>query len=638
MSITNRLVRRSLHASPVLAMAIATSSAGADVFSLYLDDETHLYVTTGMPDFDQRRDGLAANGDCHCGPASATNLLAFIAMHDAPHVVPFLPETAWNDPGIYDAVTEFIHDFGVAAGTDVSSCSTDHLAMIRGIEAAGDGWVGRNFDVSKHAWDRTSPTSVAPRVREFTGRLAGERAVGIAFRSTWAGTPINEQFWAVSGLEDRRGGHYMTVHSALRAGDISRLLLRNSYEEGGDLDKQSTFENVDYDVTEAAILLGANLKPLDRLGPAFVAPATADRPAEFRQHFFYGYLIVSPKYWWEWGEGDHILERVRRGPGLAGGDPSAPTSTASFDASIICAAFDSSGTSAAVFADGRLHRVKPSELGDLVIEPIDLDLPEPASIDFDRAFGLHAISGTTAFLVDWHAAEVRSSVTLPAPGTAATVLDERVHVLMPELQSIAAVMHGGNGGRSGTTVLPLPPGVVADEESRLAMLPGGRLFLLTDGDLQPMRLGPNGLEAVQVAVPRNGQWRGVARAGQDLLCLVGNDGVVEVHQLGPKGFERVADHAFDGIETAANFLPSRGHVTLGSNELGPDYPAASDDGGTSIPDCPADLDLDGRVDSGDMGLLLGDWGSSHSRADLDLDGDVNAADLGLLLSHFGDCP
>ena len=55
-------------------------------------------------------------------------------------------------------------------------------------------------------------------------------------------------------------------------------------------------------------------------------------------------------------------------------------------------------------------------------------------------------------------------------------------------------------------------------------------------------------------------------------------------------------------------------------------------------DCPGDLNFDGKVDSGDIGLLLGDWGANQSIADLDRNGVVDSADMGLLLGYFGDCP
>jgi formylglycine-generating enzyme required for sulfatase activity len=59
--------------------------------------------------------------------------------------------------------------------------------------------------------------------------------------------------------------------------------------------------------------------------------------------------------------------------------------------------------------------------------------------------------------------------------------------------------------------------------------------------------------------------------------------------------------------------------------------------------CVGDIVPDNRVDGGDLGTLLANWGpvssSLVSRAcDLNGDGVINGADLGLLLSNWGACP
>jgi hypothetical protein len=54
-----------------------------------------------------------------------------------------------------------------------------------------------------------------------------------------------------------------------------------------------------------------------------------------------------------------------------------------------------------------------------------------------------------------------------------------------------------------------------------------------------------------------------------------------------------------------------------------------------------DLNLNGIVDGGDLGVLLAFWGTvspAFPRADINGDGLVNGADLGLLLSFWGACP
>lgn len=65
--------------------------------------------------------------------------------------------------------------------------------------------------------------------------------------------------------------------------------------------------------------------------------------------------------------------------------------------------------------------------------------------------------------------------------------------------------------------------------------------------------------------------------------------------------------------------------------------------GDGIPDyceCIADIFTDGRVDGGDLGGLLAQWGPTTptTRSDLNNDGVVNGADLGYLLSNWGPCP
>jgi hypothetical protein len=54
--------------------------------------------------------------------------------------------------------------------------------------------------------------------------------------------------------------------------------------------------------------------------------------------------------------------------------------------------------------------------------------------------------------------------------------------------------------------------------------------------------------------------------------------------------------------------------------------------------CQGDVNGDGVVDGGDLGLLLGIWGSVYPPADFDGDGVIGGADLGALLSGWGPCP
>jgi hypothetical protein len=73
----------------------------------------------------------------------------------------------------------------------------------------------------------------------------------------------------------------------------------------------------------------------------------------------------------------------------------------------------------------------------------------------------------------------------------------------------------------------------------------------------------------------------------------------------------------------------------------------ADNDGNGVPDCcegttpcPGDLNLDDRVDSADLGLLIAAWntdGSIVAGSDINEDGIVNAADLGLQIGNWGEC-
>ena len=66
----------------------------------------------------------------------------------------------------------------------------------------------------------------------------------------------------------------------------------------------------------------------------------------------------------------------------------------------------------------------------------------------------------------------------------------------------------------------------------------------------------------------------------------------------------------------------------------------TDQGGNTVSsacasDCPGDLNDDGAVNGGDLGLLLAAWGGPGG--DINDDGVTDGGDLGLLLSYWGDC-
>ena len=55
--------------------------------------------------------------------------------------------------------------------------------------------------------------------------------------------------------------------------------------------------------------------------------------------------------------------------------------------------------------------------------------------------------------------------------------------------------------------------------------------------------------------------------------------------------------------------------------------------------CEGDINSDCTVDGGDLGILLGAWGTTgRNKSDLNGDGTTSGADLGLLIAAWGPCP
>ena len=144
----------------------------------------------------------------------------------------------------------------------------------------------------------------------------------------------------------------------------------------------------------------------------------------------------------------------------------------------------------------------------------------------------------------------------------------------------------------------------------------------------------------------------------------GRGGAVYIRQENSPSFilcvfsENTAGNQGDGIANLGQESPSvslsvfcsngdqpiSGEWTDGGNNCFSDFCADTDGDGRpntcsdEPTDCEGDLDGDGEVGGGDLGLMLAAWGTNGGNADLDGDGLVSGGDLGLLLVAWGGCP
>jgi len=87
----------------------------------------------------------------------------------------------------------------------------------------------------------------------------------------------------------------------------------------------------------------------------------------------------------------------------------------------------------------------------------------------------------------------------------------------------------------------------------------------------------------------------------------------------------------------ANTAPMTASTSLGLLD-GASSPAFDVSAPSALPPCPADLNNDGLVDTADLGILIGEFGTVGVLADVNNDGGVDTADLGILIAAFGACP
>lgn len=640
-----RLSRKSRSQAPLPtgSLAAGTALAGllgaslsADIYSSFTSADTHGYIVEDMPDFDQKRVELPNEGSCYCGPAAIANLLGYVSTHGYPGVAPGVPATSWSDPTDYDDLTALLAEIGTgitSPGPRPDPCGTG----VRDLRDTLRERLTYRFIVDADAFDRDDPSASPPRFEDLSQRLARDGAIGIALAGRYRGSTdaLWPVAWPTHGLEDRVGGHYETVNRAFAGPLVRRIGLRNP-SSSDDKTSQSRFATRYFDVQDTTLLLGTRHVTMDVFGDPYQVSIdhdgddSTDEILEWRIYGFEGYITLTPRWFCGWGESSGTVERVVGDPGF--GVPDRPIERWMHDGALTDVVIGPEGHSIFAAGGGRLFRTDRGAGA----TPFPIQLPPNSPITGSLAIGddgrLHAASLDRILTIDTRSNEVVGSAQLPGEGTSVTVFNGLVHALVPEMELVAVI-----DPTQGALVdeFRLPDDALVDADSEIAMLPNGIFMLLTDGVLNPMRITADGLARMWLPIPRDGDWDRMIPDVDDMMLLQDRQGLVEAYRVTPKGFERLGEHVFDGRQIAGRMtLPNA--TSNFSNAPGIAVPDDRSDVET-VPDCDGDLDFDGDVDSADLGVMLAEWGSEHSRADLDDSGRVDSGDLGLLLGFFGNC-
>lgn len=620
----------------VLATLIAGIPAGiaaADIaYSSYTDSSTFAFIVQDMPDFDQVRAGdLPNNGVCYCGPASTSDLLGYVATHGFGDVEPGIPFISWFTPSSYAEISDLMATIGTSTGTSSGAGGTSCGVGQSALEDELIARLGDRFTVRNSYFN--SATGYAPSTAEVAFRGKSDQAVGLMLFGRWTGEFDGDTWKVANGWSDRRGGHFEAVNRAIAGGGLIKLGLRNPAGTTDSTTSQSEFATHWFDVTRRDVEIFGNELVIDQLNGTYTSGG------ELRMRIFEGYLSIAPKAAYSWDEFTPSILRLT---------PTAPlwsifgasSTTTKVPAPPTSVAFGPSDLEIAAILDGKVVRIERGPFPFPDPRELPIDLPEwmgASDLAFDADRRLHAVGGDLLVSWDWDDPRQPSVFRLPGEGTSIAIENGIVHVLVPEMEMVVAVNRGKKGPFA--VELPLPDDALVLASSTIDMLPGGRLFLLSDGILNPMQIVDGGFQRLGMPIPRDGEWVDLAVDDNDTLCLLDGQGLVEAHRVGPNGFERDTRHALDGLIAGKRIAVARSTSNAyGGSELLIDETDADLDDREVELDCLGDLNFDREVDAADIGLLLGDWGASRSIADLDRNGTVDASDLGLMLGAFGRCP
>lgn len=108
-------------------------------------------------------------------------------------------------------------------------------------------------------------------------------------------------------------------------------------------------------------------------------------------------------------------------------------------------------------------------------------------------------------------------------------------------------------------------------------------------------------------------------------------GIAVIAPVATENLKKTSSKTADEVSMLANDDFSSRTVMFGSS------------GGSSPPECPADLNGNGSVEGADLAIMLSGWAPCQNQipgclADLNFDAIVNGGDLSILLAGWGPCP
>jgi hypothetical protein len=228
---------------------LLTAAAQADVtIANYVSDNSFNYQIAHMPDLDQKRDGLANDGGCHCVPTSVMNLLAYAANHGFGEIPP--SPHYWQANENHELGTTMIFFMGQLMDTDWDPVPDPNVCGTGGGEANTGlaSWLA-GYDgllINDHLADGDFSTNFVNAAKALIAGHIGTASYGrYEVQGDFKGIPIVK----------RVGGHATTAVKCIRNAGGMTLGVRDPADTSDSITQQSPFTTRNIAITNLQVII-----------------------------------------------------------------------------------------------------------------------------------------------------------------------------------------------------------------------------------------------------------------------------------------------------------------------------------------------------------------------------------------------
>lgn len=630
------VIRRIHSVCSFLIVAAIGSSAHADYTTAQYSSATNYTVSIShMPDLDQDRGGfvtqgaLPNEGKFYCVPTSIMNLASYAANHGFAEVYP--GPGAWTVNERYELMSEYLGQMGNLMLTNPFT-GTKHGPAAQGMKlwiAASTGRLVVDHRATIGGW--------APTIDEIASQMY--------FGSVVATCYGRYDVWASDGnlvfVDDRNGGHCTSVVLAARDGNNISLKVRDP-GTGGFLLTQSAYQIRDL-----------NARIMSAFGSVSGPITSVDWvPGSDEIRIIDSYFALRPKAVYDWEPGPPHRVRTRFPETI---DPLIPplrltalqippdrtveslviSPDETWCVAVLSGPFGTAEFGWASLVDGEWTTI--SETG--VESPVGID-----------RFGYIYEVGETNRLkkYDRFAEEpVIAEVTLPEPVRAMTYVDDRDEVAMYS-PSTRVLLYVDRSLPAGSRRVILPAAIPAASTGQVVINPTDGVAWIQPGDsaalyriLEPVGGGAATFEMFSHPSIPSIEGFDFDDAGR---LFVAGDGSVKEFMLAGGVYIPATDSpsGLNGQPALGPIAVSRSNNAWDPDTMnGPEWDDIDSDEllvGSSVMDCPGDINADGVVNSLDLVDVLATWGECvNCDEDFDYSGVVNVYELTTILANWGNC-